>query len=297
VSGSKEKARFFAVNRLILRLTTRSRRDGVRKRRKPTPSQDLISPPIASNNSRVDELEITNHRDTIKSTSTSRSGESSHANVSYPSPSSSKETGYIAGHSVLLSNSAPTQSLVISELKPGLLHANEAILSATGALILPRPAIRQVLYDAYFNHLKHSHDLLDPSDLDGPDASILLQQSICFAGSLMHHGTVPNSMELSHSLYEKAKTLIFLKHEKCIFTNLKAMCLLSIWSPNPSDSTSMDGPWYWLGTAMRVAIQLGMHIQSTYKNRSDAACRRRIWWFLVVSCDFTHSKRVTLGNN
>ena len=145
------------------------------------------------------------------------------------------------------------------------------------------------LTDAFFDHATYLYPFVDRNDISGPNASILLQQAVCLVGRMMRHSSDSSAQLMARSFYEKAKTLIFLNYETDINTILSAMCLMSIWSPNPSASTSLDGPWPWTGQANRVALQLGLHKQSTYANRPDSGRRRRIWWFLFVSCSFTNS--------
>lgn len=64
---------------------------------------------------------------------------------------------------------------------------------------------------------------------------------------------------------------------------LKTLCLLTLWSPAPSHVVCLDGPWHATGSAIRLAVQMGLHKRSTYDGKPDQSCRRRIWWLLYVS--------------
>ncbi|KAH8879255.1 hypothetical protein GQ53DRAFT_849749 [Thozetella sp. PMI_491] len=201
----------------------------------------------------------------------------------YPSPSTRAETGYIASHSVLLSQSPITPASSSVKPQSNHLQVSEAILNAAGATTLPKLPLRQALIDAYFAKLAHGYPVVDRKEVSGPQSSVLLLQAVCLAGSMARHDARQQSLALSQELYEKAKILTSLNYEPCSLTVLKAMCLLSIWSPYPSNSTSLDGPWHWSGCAIRSALQLGLHRQSTYGSSGDTGCRRRIWWHLFCS--------------
>ncbi|KAF4784296.1 hypothetical protein HER10_EVM0006625 [Colletotrichum scovillei] len=97
-------------------------------------------------------------------------------------------------------------TVVLDNLTTGNAGVNEAILRVTGAGILPQPVLLQALKDSFFEHVVFYYYMVDPGDVAGPNASVLLQQAVCLAGSLMRHGE--DSVGLAASQYEKAKTLI-----------------------------------------------------------------------------------------
>lgn len=170
------------------------------------------------------------------------------------------------------------------QLQNRIIPATEAILKVTEADVLPKPALREALIDSFFDHLYYQFPLVERQDLSGPDASVLLIQAVCMSGSQMRNWD-SSGILLTQSLYEKVKTLIHLRYEPDSMKVLKAMCLLSTWSPNSSESLSLDSPWHWTGQAIRLAIQMGMHRKSSYSKKPDVACRRRIWWLLFVRSD------------
>lgn len=204
-----------------------------------------------------------------------------------PSPESTRDeaqpkqqTGFIAAHSVLAFHE-PTQPTVSEGSISQSLRVRDAILSATEAEILPVPALRRALTDAFFEQVFHNYAIISQEDVSSSHSSILLQQAVCLSGSLTRHG--PESMHLAHTLYEKVKTLLYLDYETDNLTTLKALCLLSCWSVKPPDKISLDGPWYWTGVAIRLALQMGLHRESTYLDNPHAPCLRRIFWHLHVS--------------
>jgi hypothetical protein len=164
-----------------------------------------------------------------------------------------------------------------------------SILNLTKADILPRPALAQALTDNYFNHVHPFIPIVEEDDLYGPKPSLLLQQAVCLAGSLMQHD--PASMRFCRSQYDKVKTLIHLNHESDNVAVLKSLCLLTCYSPLPTDRVTLDGPWQWLGMAIRLAVQMGLHKASTYERHADPRCLRRIFWQLVVRLYSSYYKR------
>jgi Fungal specific transcription factor domain len=157
-----------------------------------------------------------------------------------------------------------------------------AILKATDAHILPKQPLQQALIEAFFDHLYNHYPIIEKEDVSGSEASVLVIQAVCMAGSLMRHGDAGAGLSLTHLLYEKVKMLIHLQYELNSMNVLKAMCLLSVWSPHPSNSLSLDSPWHWAGIATRLAVQMGLHKHSSYVDKPDAGCRQRVWWLLFV---------------
>lgn len=163
---------------------------------------------------------------------------------------------------------------------PRVVCARDAILKATEADVLPSPALLQALKESFIEHVLPIYPVLDPDDLSGPNTSTLLLQAVCLAGCLMRHDE--NSLQLGYTLYEKVKVLLHVNYEEDDLTVLKTMCILSCWSPSSPYIITLDGPWHWVGMAVRMAIQMGLQKQSTYINHSQAGCLRRIFWHLRV---------------
>ncbi|KAK1708442.1 uncharacterized protein BDZ83DRAFT_797473 [Colletotrichum acutatum] len=172
-------------------------------------------------------------------------------------------------------------TVVLDNLATGNVGVNEAILRVTGASILPQSVLLQALKDSFFEHVVFYYPMVDPGDVAGPNASVLLQQAVCLAGSLMRHGE--DSIGLAASQYEKAKTLVHIGFEPDQLTVLKSLYLMSCWSASSPYLVTLDGPWHWTGMASRMALQLGLQKQSSYSNRQGAGCLRRIFWHLQTS--------------
>ncbi|KAJ5385602.1 hypothetical protein N7517_003513 [Penicillium concentricum] len=247
------------------------RRTGLRKRVKRTredPAPQYLSPV----NSSVDAEDLPPNAKSPRILSP-QNGEATKQDQGQSKP----QPGFIADHSVLACD-IPTQPTISEESLSHSRSITNAILVATEAAVLPVTPLRRALTDVFFEHVFHNYPVINREDIADSGSSVLLQQGICLAGSLMRHG--PANLQLSHSLYEKVKTLIYLNFEPDNLATLKTMCLLSCWSVKPPDKISLDGPWYWTGVASRLAIQMGLHRESTYTNNPQNHCLRRIFWQL-----------------
>ncbi|KAF1734788.1 Acetamidase regulatory protein [Beauveria bassiana] len=205
-------------------------------------------------------------------------------------PDSGNNAAYIAEHSVLQDSDydcqtdTPTPGLPASPGSSGITpRVKLSALRATDAHRLPKPALRQALFDSFFTNLNYCFPIVSRSDVESPGSSVLLQQAVCLAGSLMRHPSLPDSFPRAQAIYEKIKILICVNFEPNMLTVLKALTFLTLWSPNPPHMVSLDGPWHATGTAVRLAIQMGMHKDSTYANKPDRKCRRRLWWLIFAS--------------
>lgn len=203
----------------------------------------------------------------------------------------SRAQAYIAQHSVLqdvdnrdLSDNPLTNlpGAEIRRISPATAYQSK-ILEASEADLLPRPSERRALYDGFFSSLAHVLPFIDRRELESPGSSILLQQAVCLAGSLLRHPSLPDSFSRTNALYEKVKLLLFLDVESDMFAVLRSLCILTLWSPDPPEIVSLNGAWHATGAALRLAFQMGLHQRSTYDTERDAPNRRRVWWFLHVS--------------
>lgn len=159
-------------------------------------------------------------------------------------------------------------------------NLNRELLRVVGSLDLPSHALREASYETYFDHLYHRIPVLSRDDLREGSVSILIIQVLCLL-----HQNLRRSRDGSHSqntqqLYTKVRTLLHTSYEKNILTRLKTICLLQAWNPCSPDVVELDGPWYWTGVGLRLAIQMGFHRESAYSRVNDPASARRIMWTL-----------------
>ncbi|KAB2569404.1 Cutinase transcription factor 1 beta [Lasiodiplodia theobromae] len=123
--------------------------------------------------------------------------------------------------------------------------------------------------------------VVDRGELELRDAPLLLRQSVYFAGSMMRRSTAGHhSAPSTQALYIKVKTLLFLDMEKDPLVVLRAVALLGSWSSHPPQAISLECPWQWNGTAIRLALQLGLHREATYTDSERHKRSRRVMWFL-----------------
>lgn len=254
----------------------RRRREGVRKR-----SQPFIERRSQRQRSRTSSPAVESQPDlsyTLSETTPSRL------------EAAQVDPAYIAEHSVLQDADyeshlgLPSPDSPATEATGGVTpDLKFKILRATDAHKLPKPALKQALFDAFFTHLSYCYPIVERAELEAPGASVLLQQAVCLAGSMMRHPNLPDSSSRAQAIYEKIKILICVNHEPNMLVMLKVMSLLTVWSPVPSHIVSLDGPWHATGTALRLAVQMGMHRSATYNGKPDRGCRRRLWWLAYVS--------------
>lgn len=210
-----------------------------------------------------------------------------------PPPSSSmhqvkdeQEPAYVAEHSVLRAHTSPATSKTPADQPlngghDGVAKLRDAVLKASEADVLPKQPLRRALIDAFFTHVGHSVPVVTRLEVCSPGASVLLQQVVCLVGSLTRQSNSQQTQFQAHQ-YQKVKLLLAMNAESNMLNVLKAKCLLTLWSPVASSVVSLDSPWHVNSSAIRLAVQMGLHRRSTYVGRSDTSCRRRIWWLLYV---------------
>ena len=197
-----------------------------------------------------------------------------------------QDSAYVAEHSVLNTSASPAKPRFNSD-KPSIAATERvtklrtAVLKASEADVLPKEPLRLALIDSFFTNIGHTVPVVSRSEVCEPHSSILLQQAVCLAGGLTRHPHPQHSV-FQALLYEKIKLLLAMNVESNKLIVLKSQCLLTLWSPDASNIVSLDSPWHANGHAIRLAVQMGLHRKSTYTGRSDASCRRRIWWILYV---------------
>ncbi|KAJ2980448.1 hypothetical protein NQ176_g2633 [Zarea fungicola] len=147
----------------------------------------------------------------------------------------------------------------------------------------PSPSLGTILIDLYFSKLFVHAPIFDPSDFHPGHSSQLLHQAVYFCGSLMRPCSSYTGNITSQELFGRIKLLIYFRPENDMFTVLKALCSLSCWSLLVPQRATLDSPWQWVGQAIRLAVQLGLHKEETYLSMPRSACARRIWWFLQRS--------------
>jgi len=160
---------------------------------------------------------------------------------------------------------------------------SSALVRTTGATSLPPQGKIDALVGIYFKHLYHRAPILDRKDLLVGKSSVLLLQSLCLIGTLLRHPGIESTFEEREKYYCKVKALLYVNHEKDYHTVLKCLCFLLFRNFTPPRVVSLDCSWHWMGMAVRLAQQMGLHRESTYASLQNPGNARRIMWFLFVS--------------
>ena len=157
---------------------------------------------------------------------------------------------------------------------------------------LPPLDIQSALIDAYFAYDHTLYPVIAQSDFRDAfrsgTVSKLLLLSVFYAGALHVDDAVvyricsKGRLDCLQSFYTRAKAVFDADSERDRVSVVQSAYLLHNWWQHPN--ATMD-PWTWLGLAIRLAQNLGMH-RSTDKSPlspSDRSLYKRIWWCLYVS--------------
>lgn len=154
------------------------------------------------------------------------------------------------------------------------------ILAATKANELPPSTQLQASIDFFYKYLYCSLPIFERTELHKPGG--LVGQTVHFLGCLLRSPDRTTNVVLQ-SMYQKLRVLLFVGLESEKLAVLSVLVALSCWSPNPPDVVTLDASWHWIGSAVRHALQIGMHRESTYQHRDEAQRLRRLWWTVFVS--------------
>ncbi|KAK5061099.1 hypothetical protein LTR84_007641 [Exophiala bonariae] len=155
---------------------------------------------------------------------------------------SANDTAYIADHSILQGAAGGGREPDVSMGEPSFLPDTPKtlamILQVSEADILPAQPLRGALIDSFFGCLADGFPMIEREEVESPRASVLLQQAVCFAGSLTRPSSPQWSLVDTKTLYDKVMLLISLNYERNTITILKAMCLMTLWSPKSPNRAS-----------------------------------------------------------
>ena len=195
-----------------------------------------------------------------------------------------KQLGYI-GEQSLMAGPRPEDNPRTESAH--LATINDRLLQVAGGLVPPSRVFLDAAKDSYRLHVRSRVPVLDESDLASESLPIVLQQSLCLAHALLRHpGTSSLSVVQGEDYYIKVKTLLLTNYETNNITALKAMCLLHSWNMSPPNIVTFDSSWSCMGSAIRYALHLGLHKESTYIRFHNPLVARRIAWYLFVRVSF-----------
>ncbi|CAH0047318.1 unnamed protein product, partial [Clonostachys solani] len=155
--------------------------------------------------------------------------------------------------------------------------------------ILPSRALADSLVDTYFRQVNSGWPIVDEDDFmtrynardrQNPPALTLLH-AILLVGAHVLVASRPDLRELKQACYRRAKSLFDARFEQDRTMHVQVALLLSWHSDGVEDV--LANTWHWVGLAVRVALGIGMHRDSTRSGLLPVYKRTwvRLWWTLV----------------
>ena len=205
-----------------------------------------------------------------------------------PTKSSTGSVGFLGEESYLRNASVPD---FVDDTLAETAEMREKIVQVTGATVPPPKMVIAALGDVYFDHIYPQYPLVDRADLVHDASSPLLLLSLCLVGASYGHRRASKSqISMANQYYLKVKTLLDVEQEKDNVIVLKALCLLTCRSVKLPTQVCLESNWHWQGVAVRYAIHMGLHKESTYAGRQDGGSCRRLWWHLFVRAALSLSR-------
>lgn len=166
----------------------------------------------------------------------------------------------------------------------GLSDLEQKTLKLWNVYALPPRAVHESLVEA-FNEDCHPWmpvmDLNDVSLRGAANHSLLLSQAVYLAASRVTTSASIQAFSSSADIYQRAKALYWVGHEKTPLTVIKAITMLHWYTPDGPAHVSYDTSEYWLKIGVGLAYQISLHKEPAAG--PERALRRRVWWTLVVS--------------
>lgn len=150
--------------------------------------------------------------------------------------------------------------------------------------------LRRTYFETYLEYVYTWCPLLDQELLkDHPEfaSSILLNHSIAVVGTNLKPPLVQYEPSFEH--YQMARHGFYTRKESNPLITICAIMLFHYWdmtAMNTGNNTDTD--WWWLGNAIRLAQEEGLHREGRPSDLSVPfqSLKRRIWWTLFVSTGF-----------
>lgn len=94
-------------------------------------------------------------------------------------------------------------------------------------------------------------------------------------------GTLPQSLRNGQEYSEKSRNLLDLATDEYTVDHVRTAILTSVFL---GESNRKSASWTWLGIAVRIGQDIGLHIRAVKGPSVDQAANRPIWWTVYV-CD------------
>jgi hypothetical protein len=215
--------------------------------------------------------------------STSRSDPSPRQNIDNTSDIP-VQSPYLGDASYLLSDDIPQLRPDYNKITAFSSSLAERILNVPELKSLPSELQLSAYIDTYFAYNFHRFPVVNRKDMQGDERSTALCQAICMVGSMMRHPQNDAPLVESEQYYTCAKINVNIGNERDYLTILKIMCLLMMWNIKGHLILTQDCGWQWLGRAIKLLQQVGLHREATYTRLEDQGTARRIAWCIFVSC-------------
>ncbi|KAL3448026.1 fungal-specific transcription factor domain-containing protein [Aspergillus insuetus] len=160
-------------------------------------------------------------------------------------------------------------------------------ISLAEALALPPRHIADQLIRVFFERVHPAYPVFDRKKFSRlyyqGEASPLILQTIFFLGftvgsdKLVHEGGYNTRFEARKTHYLRAKMLYDIDYDPDPLNVVAVLLLFGHWWRGPEDQKSTC---FWVGCAVNVALEMGMHRSSSHSGMSPAirSLRKRIWW-------------------
>lgn len=156
------------------------------------------------------------------------------------------------------------------------------------AFTLPAPKIVDDLLDAYFRHVNPFCPILDETifmaqyrgrDPANPPPLLVLHAVLMVGAHVLPNR--PDRQELKTAFFRRAKMLFDARFEWNRDVVVQAALLLT-WSSEGVEDVGANS-YHWVGIAVRMALGLGMHRDSSASTliAHDKRLWKRLWWILV----------------
>jgi transcriptional regulatory protein AMDR len=158
------------------------------------------------------------------------------------------------------------------------------------ALARPDKPLVDKLLTAYFVHINRGWPIVDEENfmnqLQGKDAqnplSLPLFNAVLLVGAhvVSLQGEHEEMKRLQAVLFRRTKTLVDSRFEQDRLVYIQVALLLTWYSDGLEEVVA--NAWYWIGTAARTAIGLGMHRDTSTARLLNVQKRTwiRVWWVL-----------------
>lgn len=167
------------------------------------------------------------------------------------------------------------------------------MLRMQGVFTLPSQPTCHELFRVYFEYVQPHYPILNRADFArryadtaNPPSYLLLQSVLLMAvghcpEDLLHQMGFTSRYEARLTLFKRAKALYDADYETDKVVSIQSIFLMSFWWNSPTDQKDT---WHWLGTAISLAITLGMHRSTRLSdmNIRDQRLWKRIWWSLFI---------------